>query len=249
MSPQPLQLYFLCEQNSCRSQMAEAWANYYGGDRVVARSAGLLPAAVHPLAIEAMQEVGIDISQAAAKPIDRPFFVSSSVVVNVCRLDKEQCPPVPFGIASKQWNVNDPCVLDRYDVEAFRRTRDEIRNLVLGLLQEFGVSPVPRPTSNLEGMAEQFKMLGDKTRLSIVALLRDRELCVCDIAAAVGISQPGVSQHLKKMKQCGLLTERRQGHWAYYSLNVADKPYLQPVIAALPDMRDAILGQPTLCCE
>jgi len=87
---------------------------------------------------------------------------------------------------------------------------------------------------SIETLAEQLKLLGDKTRLTIVALLRDRELCVCDIAAVLGISQPGVSQHLKKMKAAGLLTERRQGQWAYYSLVLGDKPHLAPIVDALP---------------
>ncbi|HZG78237.1 MAG TPA: metalloregulator ArsR/SmtB family transcription factor [Paenibacillus sp.] len=90
---------------------------------------------------------------------------------------------------------------------------------------------------SIEAMADQLKLLADKTRLTIVALLRDRELCVCDIAALLGISQPGVSQHLKKMKLAGLLAERRQGQWAYYYLRLDDKPHLAPIVQRLPDIQ------------
>jgi len=94
-----------------------------------------------------------------------------------------------------------------------------------------------RRAPSIEAMADQLKLLADKTRLTIVALLRDRELCVCDIAALLGISQPGVSQHLKKMKVADLLHERRQGQWAYYSLRLDDKPHLAPIVEALPNVR------------
>ena len=78
-----------------------------------------------------------------------------------------------------------------------------------------GLSSEPR----IEEMAEEFKVLGDKTRLRILALLQGRELCVCDLTEVLGISQPGVSQHMRRLRQTGFVHERRGGQWIYYSLN------------------------------
>ncbi|MHB1404409.1 MAG: ArsR/SmtB family transcription factor [Desulfitobacteriaceae bacterium] len=72
---------------------------------------------------------------------------------------------------------------------------------------------------SLEQTAEQFKVLADKTRLRILGLLRERELCVCDLTEILEISQPGVSQHLRRLKQAGFVKERKGGQWVYYSLN------------------------------
>ena len=73
---------------------------------------------------------------------------------------------------------------------------------------------------HIETMAEEFKVLGDKTRLRILALLQGRELCVCDLTEVLEISQPGVSQHMRRLRQAGFVHERRGGQWIYYSLNM-----------------------------
>ena len=75
-------------------------------------------------------------------------------------------------------------------------------------------------------MANTLRLLGSEPRLTILALLRERALCVCELVAALGISQPAVSQHLQKLKAYGLVREARRGQWIYYSLDVADKPFV-----------------------
>lgn len=84
-------------------------------------------------------------------------------------------------------------------------------------------------------MAEKLKLLGDKTRLTILGLLKDKEWCVCDLVEILEMSQPGVSQHLRKLKLQGIVNEARRGQWVYYSLNVSDKPYIQAILDQLPD--------------
>lgn len=64
-----------------------------------------------------------------------------------------------------------------------------------------------------------FKCLGDETRLMLMLLvLREQELCVCEMTHALQASQPKVSRHLAQLRQCGLLTDRREGQWVYYDL-------------------------------
>ena len=64
-----------------------------------------------------------------------------------------------------------------------------------------------------------FKALGEPTRLKIIKLLADRELCVCDLEEVMQISQPRISQHLKVLKHAGLINERKEGQRSICSLN------------------------------
>ncbi|MBS9403938.1 metalloregulator ArsR/SmtB family transcription factor [Halomonas sp. TRM85114] len=64
-----------------------------------------------------------------------------------------------------------------------------------------------------------FKCLGDETRLMLMLIiLREGELCVCELTHALNQSQPKVSRHLAQLRQCGLLNDRREGQWVYYGL-------------------------------
>jgi len=65
---------------------------------------------------------------------------------------------------------------------------------------------------------ELFKALSDETRLKIILLLHNRELCVCQIEAALGITQTKASRHLSILRRAGLLKARREGLWMYYTL-------------------------------
>ncbi|AZN41209.1 ArsR/SmtB family transcription factor [Paenibacillus albus] len=90
---------------------------------------------------------------------------------------------------------------------------------------------------SIEEMSHTLKLLSDSTRLTIMALLRHREMCVCDIVDLTRTTQPNISQHLKKLKTGGLINEKRRNQWIYYSLSLDDKPYLKQVIDQLPSMQ------------
>lgn len=92
----------------------------------------------------------------------------------------------------------------------------------------------------LDTLAETLKLLSDKTRLTILSLLKEKEMCVCDIVEVLQTTQPNASQHLRKLKIGGLVTETRRSQWIYYSLNVQDKPYLQGIIEQLPSMKEQV---------
>ncbi len=70
----------------------------------------------------------------------------------------------------------------------------------------------------LERLSEQYKALGDEKRLLIVRLLGFREMCVCELTGALGVSQPNLSHHIKKLEQAGLVKSERRGKWVYYNL-------------------------------
>jgi ArsR family transcriptional regulator len=93
---------------------------------------------------------------------------------------------------------------------------------------------------HFQEMSETFKLLGDKSRLMILALLKEQELCVCEIVEIMGMSQPSISQHLRKLKSAGLVGETRKGQWVFYHLNVEDKPYVQEVLNHVPSVKSKI---------
>ncbi|MBH0018697.1 MULTISPECIES: metalloregulator ArsR/SmtB family transcription factor [Pseudoalteromonas] len=67
-----------------------------------------------------------------------------------------------------------------------------------------------------------YKCLADDTRLKAMLLIsHEEELCVCELVAALKLSQPKVSRHLAQLRQCGLLSDRKQNQWVYYSINKA----------------------------
>lgn len=102
---------------------------------------------------------------------------------------------------------------------------------------------------DINRMANTLRLLGSEPRLTILALLRERALCVCELVAALGISQPAVSQHLQKLKAYGLVRETRRGQWIYYSLDVTDKPFVARILEELPSHREQIEKIRTVCEE
>lgn len=78
---------------------------------------------------------------------------------------------------------------------------------------------------SLKGTADVLKLLGDKTRLSIVSMLSEQECCVCELVEIFNISQPAISQHLRKMRDLGIVKEQKKGQWVFYSLNKTSDYY------------------------
>jgi ArsR family transcriptional regulator, arsenate/arsenite/antimonite-responsive transcriptional repressor len=92
-----------------------------------------------------------------------------------------------------------------------------------------------------------FKCLADETRLKTVLLIhREKELCVCELTAALDTSQPKVSRHLAQLRDCGLLTTRRDGQWVYYAINDALPSWAQSIIDATADQHKALTSN---CCK
>lgn len=70
----------------------------------------------------------------------------------------------------------------------------------------------------LDLLEKQLKAFADANRLKLLACLKKGEVCVCDFVDVLGISQPAVSQHLRKLKEAGIITERKVGTWKHYRL-------------------------------
>jgi arsenate reductase len=125
---------FLCIQNAGRSQMAAGWMQHFGGENVEVYSGGSDPASmVNPAAVEAMAEVGIDISSEFPKPWTDEVVRAADVVVTMGCGDS--CPIFP-GKRYLDWEVGDPAGLP---LEQVRPIRDEIGERVRGLIEEFAL--------------------------------------------------------------------------------------------------------------
>ena len=130
MSEVPVHVLILCTHNSARSQMAEGMLRFLGGDRFEIVSAGTEPGAVHPLAIRAMNEVGIDISVAHAKNVAQFVGQDFDYVITVCDRANESCPIFPGDPKRIHWSFPDPSAVEGSDdarMVAFRTVRDELR--------------------------------------------------------------------------------------------------------------------------
>ena len=129
--PDKPSVLFVCVHNAGRSQMAAAWLTYLAGDRVEVRSAGSEPAdTVNPAVVEAMREVGIDISNEAPKMLTIEAVQASDVCITMGCGDA--CPVLP-GKRYLDWTLEDPA---GQGTAAVRPIRDQIRGLVEELIAE-----------------------------------------------------------------------------------------------------------------
>jgi arsenate reductase len=120
---------FLCTHNSARSQMAEGLLRHLAGDRFEAMSAGTEATRVRPLAIRAMEEIGIDISEQESETLERYLGESFDYVITVCDEANEACPLFPGAQSRLHWSFEDPSKAEGPEeerLEVFRGVCDEI---------------------------------------------------------------------------------------------------------------------------
>lgn len=134
-------ILFLCTGNSARSQMAEAFVRKYGDDIFEAHSAGLEPRGLHPLTIEVMNEIGIDVSGQRSKGVDEYLGkVLFQYLITVCDDADKNCPTVWPGVSKRMhWSFEDPAALEgshEEKVAKFREVRDQIESKIKSWLKE-----------------------------------------------------------------------------------------------------------------
>ena len=130
---------FLCVANSARSQMAEGLARNLFASSVLVQSAGSRPSRVHPLAVEAMREIGIPLAGQGSKSVETIDPESVDLVVTLCA--EEVCPVFLSRVARFHWPIADPDrprekLRDEERLQFFRIARDEIRTRLIQLAAE-----------------------------------------------------------------------------------------------------------------
>lgn len=126
-------IYFLCTGNSCRSQMAEGWAKKYLAEQWEVKSAGIEAHGLNPKAVQAMREVGVDISTQTSALIDTEFLHHADLVVTLCGDAADKCPVTPPHVKKVHWGFDDPAKATGTEKEqwaVFQRVRNEIEERI-----------------------------------------------------------------------------------------------------------------------
>lgn len=122
-------IYFLCTGNSCRSQMAEAWAKHYLSADWDVYSAGIEAHGLNPLAVKAMNEINMDITKQTSDVIEQELLNHADLVVTLCSDAADKCPMTPSHVKREHWGFDDPAKAEGTEAEKwafFQRVRDEI---------------------------------------------------------------------------------------------------------------------------
>jgi ArsR family transcriptional regulator, arsenate/arsenite/antimonite-responsive transcriptional repressor len=90
---------------------------------------------------------------------------------------------------------------------------------------------MPIFSQDITEVASGFRALADPLRIEIIELLRNQELCVCELCAKLNVNQSKLSFHLKNLKEANLIRSRQEGRWMYYSLNLAQFMILESYLA------------------
>lgn len=143
---------FLCTGNSARSQMAEGLLNHMSHGEWKVQSAGIFPSYVHSLAIRAMEDTGIDISQQTSKPVDQFINEKFDYVITLCDYAAQVCPNFPGQGKRLHWPFEDPAAAigtleERLAV--FRRVRDEIKTKMEEFIKSES-SEIPDPIASFK---------------------------------------------------------------------------------------------------
>lgn len=137
-----MNIIVICTGNRARSQMAEGWLRHLANDDVLVCSAGTAPKGVHPVGVEVMNELGIDISQHTSDHVDKYTDQQFDVAVTVCDRAKEACPVFPHAAQTLHQGFEDPDQPDLDDAglkQKFRTIRDQIGEWARQFLDERGL--------------------------------------------------------------------------------------------------------------
>jgi arsenate reductase len=127
-------ILFLCTGNSARSQMAEGLLRHLGKGKYTVYSAGSQPKSLHPMAVKAMSEIGIDISGQVSKSLEVFLGQEFDYVITVCDRARDNCPVFPGDIERIHWSLPDPAAVEGEEdvrMKAFRLVRNQIKERIL----------------------------------------------------------------------------------------------------------------------
>ncbi|MEX2320363.1 MAG: metalloregulator ArsR/SmtB family transcription factor, partial [Saccharospirillum sp.] len=215
MSPKQ-RVLFICTANSARSLMAEALMREMAGDRYQVFSAGMEPSQADMRALRALKGAGMSTdglrSKSLGDVLDEPF----DIVITLCNKATLECQSVQGTHQTLAWDFEDP--VTRSGLRPFETTLNELSERLQMFLLIQG-KPFRARQHSLTPLAF-FKNLAEDTRLRALLLIHSQqELCVCELTEALQESQPKISRHLAQLRNSGLLQDRRNNQWVFYSIN------------------------------
>lgn len=227
---QPVVL-FVCTQNAGRSQLAAALLEHAVQGRVLVRSAGSAPGEdLHGSVVDALAEAGIDTAGAYPKPLTPEALEAADVVVTMGCGDR--CPVLP-GRRYLDWDLPDPA---DGDADAARALRDDLDDRVRLLLHEL-LTPAETAGGRLDGAV--LRLLADPLRARIVELLTEQALCTSHLVEMTGAKQTNISNHLKLLRDAGLVRTEPCGRFTY---SLLEPEPLRGLAAQLTALADAATG-------
>ena len=225
---------FVCTANAGRSQLAAALLERAAEGRVVVRSAGSDPAEeLHAGVVDVLGEVGVDAAGAFPKPLVQEALEAADVVVTMGCGDA--CPVLP-GRRYLDWDLPDP---DGASPEQIRQLRDDISDRVQLLLHEL-LHPAVQAEDRLLDDA-LLRVVADPLRARIVELLSREALCTSHLVEVTGAKQSNISNHLKLLRDAGLISTEPCGRFTYNVLDPARLRVLADQLTRLADAADADL--------
>lgn len=239
---QKKRVLFLCVANSSRSQMAEALLRHLDPVHFEVFSAGTSPAGVDERARNALQQLGISTDGLYSKSIEQVDGEPFDYVITLCDKSALECLTLPGTGEYIAWHFEDPAMSSQPD--AYRKTLHEIHERIK-LFVLIKSKPAREVTSDtLLSPTAVFRCLGDDTRARIALLLSmEKELCVCELTAALDETQPKISRHLALLRSCGLLEDRRNGQWVYYRLHPQLPEWVGDILSKTLDNNTRWLSQ------
>ncbi len=232
-------ILFVCTGNSARSQLAEAIINRDYSDKYQAFSAGSSPKDIDPRTIKTLQAHGYATDTLQPKSLAAFDGQQFDYLITLCTSAHAECTAIPGVTETISWDVPQPKLKAIND--AFEPTFVELEKRI----HHFMVVHSEEDDDRLDA-TELFKCLSDKTRLMIAAmLLIEQELSVGELSEALQEAQPTISRALAQLRRCGILKDRRQGLWVYYSISPmlplwAKEILEQAVLAKHTQLRSAI---------
>ncbi|GAA3567103.1 MULTISPECIES: metalloregulator ArsR/SmtB family transcription factor [Marinobacter] len=232
---------FVCTANSARSQMAEALLRSIAGDQFIVASAGTAPTTPHPLALQCLSDAGIDSTELRAKSISEVSQEHWDYVITLCDKASRECQPMASMGQMIAWDFPDPVPGNRPSGFALvmKELRERISLFVL-VHQKDSHRPIHYPPAGV------FKALGDDNRLAALLLIQlYEELCVCELTAAMELSQPRISRFLAQLREQALVEDERRGQWIYYRLHPALPDWLLTTLHAAAAENTSVLAPMT----
>ncbi|MCF4174078.1 MULTISPECIES: metalloregulator ArsR/SmtB family transcription factor [Vibrio] len=205
-------ILFVCRGNSARSQLAEAIINRDYAEFYQAFSAGSSPSQVDARTISTLNDADFPTDELYSKSIDEFKDTHFDYVITLCSSAQRECGVFENTEESIYWDLPAPTSLSDISFEASLYDLQKRIDLFV---------TVHQPTNDLDfDPLVLHKCLGDQTRLMITLLIfTEVELSVGELCEALQESQPKISRALAVLRNCGIVSDRRKGQWAFYSIS------------------------------
>ncbi|USD67234.1 metalloregulator ArsR/SmtB family transcription factor [Vibrio sp. SCSIO 43136] len=206
-------ILFICTGNSARSQLAQAVVNRHYGKDFEAFSAGSSPKDVDPRTLETLSAHGYSTEGIYSKSLSEFDDQEFDFMITLCSSAKSECGLLENTKQALSWDISPPKFKEIDDSFAFTLKELEKRIRLFSLVHS------PEPQDRLDVTIFN-KCMSDNTRLMISAMLHiEKELSVGELCDALQQSQPKISRALAYLRNVGILNDRRQGLWVFYSIS------------------------------